>query len=69
VIGQRHGFFLIVGDMNEGGADPLLYGLQFVLHLAAELEVKGAERLIQQQHCRLNNKCPREGHALALPAG
>ena len=68
-IGQRHRLLLVVGDVDEGGADALLDGLQLVLHLAPELEVERAERLVEQQHRRLDHERAGERHALALAAG
>ena len=69
MVGERHGLLLVVGDMDEGRADPLLDGLQLVLHLAAELEIEGAERLVEQQHGGLDDEGAGQGHALALAAG
>ena len=66
-IGQRHGLLLVVGDVDEGGADALLDGLQLVLHLAPELEVERAERLVEQQHRRLDHE--RAGEAPRADAG
>ena len=39
------------------------------LHLAAELEVERAERLVEQQHGGLVDQGAREGHPLLLAAG
>ena len=69
MVGERHGLFLVVGDMDKGGADLLLDGLQLILHLAAELEIERAQRLIEKQHGGLDDKGAGEGHALALAAG
>ena len=65
--GQR--FLLIVGDEDEGDAALALNALEFQLHLAAELEVERAQRLIQQQHIRLVNQRARNRHTLLLAAG
>ena len=35
----------------------------------AHFRIERAERLIEEQHARLNGQCARQGHALALPAG
>ena len=49
---SRHGqrFFLVVGDIDEGDARALLDALELDLHVLAQLEVQGAERLVEQQH-------------------
>ena len=69
MIGERHGLFLVMGDMDEGGAHLFLYGLQLILHLAAELEIKRPQGLIEKQHGGLHHKGAGQRHALALAAG
>ena len=69
VVGQRHRLLLVVRDVDEGGADALLQRLQLVLHLAAQLQVERAERLVEQEHRRLDDQRPRQRHALPLSAG
>ena len=69
VVGERHRLFLVVRDMDEGGADALLQRLQFVLHLAAKLQVERAERLVEQQDGGLDDQRARQRHALPLAAG
>src|SRR5919106_1537001 len=44
---------LVVRDIDEGDADLALQRLKLRLHLLAQLEVKGAERLVEQQHLGL----------------
>ena len=51
-VGHRHGLLLVVRDVHEGDADLGLDPLELDLHLAAQLEVEGAERLVEQQHLR-----------------
>ena len=48
-VRHGHGFFLVVGDVDEGQADFRLDLLQFHLHLAAQFHVQRTERLIQEQ--------------------
>mgnify|MGYP003694150989 CR=1 FL=1 len=69
MVGQRHRLLLVMGDMNEGGADALLDGLRVVLHLAPELEIERAERLVEQQHGRFDHQSAGQRHALPLAAG
>ena len=58
-----------MGDVDEGGADAPLDGLELVLHLAPELQVEGAERLVEQQHGGLDHERPGQRDALPLAAG
>ena len=39
---------LVMGDADEGDADPFLQRLQLHLHLLTELFIQRAQRLIQQ---------------------
>ena len=47
------------------GLDPL----ELDLHRPAQLEVEGAERLVEQQHLGAVDQRPGQRHALLLPAG
>jgi len=58
-----------VGDIDEGDPDLALESLELELHLLAELEVEGAERLIEEEHRRTVDEGPSEGDALLLAAG
>ena len=58
-----------MGDENEGNADLLLDPLQFPLHLLAQLQIQGAEGLVQQQDVRLIHQGAGDGHTLLLTAG
>ena len=69
MIGERHRLLLVVRDMHEGGADALLQRLQLVLHLPAQFQVERAERLVEQQHRRLDHQRAGERHPLPLSAG
>ena len=55
-----------MGHINEGDADLELDRLQLELHLLPELEVKGAQRLVEEQDARSIDERPREGDSLAL---
>jgi hypothetical protein len=49
-VGHGHGLLLVVGDVDEGQPDLGLDPLELDLHLAAQLEVQRAERLVEQEH-------------------
>ena len=51
-VGHRERLFLVVGDEHEGDAHGLLYLLQLLLHVLAQLQVERGERLVQQQDFR-----------------
>ncbi len=42
---------------------------QLDLHLFAQLEIERSQRLVEQQHLRLIDECPRKRDALLLPTG
>ena len=65
--GQR--LLLVVGDVDEGDADLALDPLELQLHLLAQLQVQGAERLVQQQHLRLVHDRAGQRDPLPLAAG
>ena len=67
-VGQRHGFTLIMGDQDRGGADGALDLAQLDLHLLAQLGVEIRERLVEQQHVRLDDQRARQRDALLLAA-
>jgi hypothetical protein len=57
-----------VGHVHEGDPDRLLEGLELDLERLAELGVKGAERLVQQQHRRVEDQRPGQRDPLLLAA-
>jgi hypothetical protein len=57
-----------VRHVYEAYAEPPLQILQLDLHLFAKLKIKRGERLVQQQHARLENKRAGKRHTLLLPA-
>jgi hypothetical protein len=67
-VGHAERLVLVVGDEHEGDAHPPLERLQLALHLLAELEVERAQRLVEQQHLRLEHEGAGQRHPLPLPA-
>ena len=57
-----------MGDIDECRVKGGLQGLQLNLHMFAQLEVQRPQRLIQQQHVRLQHHAARDGDPLLLPA-
>ena len=55
--------------VEERDADPLLQLLELHLQLPSQLGVQRTERLVQQQHGRLQHESAGQRDALLLPAG
>ena len=68
-VGHRHRLFLVVGDDDEGHAEPALQVHQFELRALAQLFVERGQRLVEQQHLRTARQRARQRHALLLAAG
>ena len=66
-VGHGHGFFLVVGDVDEGEPNLHLDSLELDLHLPAKLEVKRTERFVKQEHLGVVLQSPRDGDPLLLP--
>jgi hypothetical protein len=58
-----------VGHVHERDPDLDLDALELDLELPSELEVQGAQRLIEQEHGRAVDQGTRQRHPLLLPAG
>ncbi len=69
LVGHFKGLFLVVRHEDAGDVDLVVQPPQPVPQLLPHLGVQGAERLVQQQHLRLDGQRPRQRHALPLAAG
>ena len=58
-----------MGHVDEGDAHLLLDALELDLHILAELQVQGTQRLVQKQHLGPVHQSPGDGHPLLLAAG
>ncbi len=67
-VAHRQRLFLVVRHVDERHPELLLELLQLDLQLLAELQVEGAERLVEQQRLRVADERPRERNALPLAA-
>ena len=67
--GQGERLVLRMRHIDERDADFLLDGLELDLHLLAQLQVEGAERLVEEQHLRAHHQRARQRDALLLAAG
>src|ERR1022692_674381 len=68
-VGHGQRLLLVVRDIEEGDADLLLQRLQLDLQRPAQLGVQRAERLVKQQHRRLQHERPGQRDPLLLAAG
>ena len=69
MIGDAHGLVLVMGDIHEGDTDLVMDQRELQAHPLAQLEIQRRQRLVQQQHLRLEHQRPGNRGALALPAG
>ena len=67
-VGDLHRLLLIVGDEHGGHALLVVQAAQPLPQLRADVRVERAERLVEQQHLRLDRQRARERHPLALTA-
>ena len=67
-IRHRQRFFLVVRHVDRGDAELLLELADLRPHLHADLGVEIGERLVEQQHLRIQHERTRQRHALLLPA-
>ena len=68
VVGDLHGLLLVVGHEHGRHVDLVVEPAEPRPQLLAHLRVEGAERLVEQQHPRLDDQRAGERHALALAA-
>ena len=68
-VTQRHGFRLIVGNINEGGVDALAEHQDLSAHLVAQLGIQIGQRFIHQEHLRLSYNGTPDSHTLPLTTG
>ena len=68
LVGDGHGFDLIVGNIKNRGAQ--LFGeiADFAAHVFAQAGVEIAQRLVHEQQARVDGDGARQGDALLLPA-
>src|SRR6266702_1627720 len=68
-VAHGHGFDLIVGDVDGGGADAAMKTLEFLARGSAELGVEVGERFVKEEDGRLAHDGTGQSHALAFTAG
>ena len=68
-VGDLQRLFLVVRDEHAGDVQFVVQAAQPATQLLAHLGVERAERLVEQQHARLDGERARQRNALALAAG
>ena len=68
-VGHRHGLDLVVGDVDGGGADPLVQALQLLAHQLAEGGIERAQRLVHEEGLGPADDGTAQRHPLAVAAG
>ncbi len=68
LVAKMHSFFHVVGDQDDGCAEPFLDRQQILLRLVADHRIEGSERLVHEQHVRLGGECTRNADTLLLAA-
>ncbi len=69
LVRHRHRFGLIMGHHDGGDAEATLQLAQLLAHRETQLGIEGGERLVEQEHRRLDDQRAGEGHTLLLTAG
>src|SRR5208282_4457728 len=68
-VGHHQRLALVVRDVDEGDAELLVKALYLELHILAQLLVERTQRLVHEEHARIEDDGARKGHALLLAAG
>jgi hypothetical protein len=68
VIGQEHGLFLVVGDVESRGAQLAQQGGELGPHAAPQAGVESREGLVEEQQGGARRHRPGQGHPLLLTA-
>ena len=69
LVGDLHRLLLVVRDDHRRRVRLLVEPAQPDAQLGAHARVERAERLVEQEHGRVDRERAREAHPLALPAG
>ena len=68
-VGELHRLLLVVRHEHRRDVHLVVQAPQPGAQLRADVAVEGAERLVEQQHLRLDGQRSGQRHALALPPG
>ncbi len=68
-VGEHGRLLLIVGDDHGGDLEVTLHIQDQLTHAVAQVGVEAGQRLVEEQHPRLDDQRPGESDPLALPTG
>lgn len=68
-VGDGHRLLLVMGHINGGDAHLPLNAFDGVAHIHPQLGIQVGQRLIHQQHVRVDDNGAGQCHTLLLPAG
>ena len=69
LIRQRHGFDLIMRDIDHAGTQIMMQLGNLDAGLYAQRRIQIGQRLIKQENARFAHNSPADSHALTLPTG
>jgi hypothetical protein len=69
LVGDRHGFYLIMRDIEHRRAELLGQLTNLAAHFFPQPGIEVAERFIHQEYLRVDGNGPSEGDTLLLAAG
>jgi hypothetical protein len=69
LLGDVHRLLLVVGDEDRRHMDLVVQAAEPLAELHPHPRVQRPERLVEQQHLRLDGERPRQRHPLTLAAG
>ena len=67
-VGRHHRLGLVVRDVDGGDLELVVQAADLEAHLLAQVGVEVGQRLVEQQHLRLDHDGARQRHALLLAA-
>ena len=68
-VAHRHSFGLVVGNIDEGGAQSQVQLRDLGSHLCTQLCVQVGERLVKQEDLRVTDDCTAQRNTLSLTTG
>ena len=68
-VAHGHGLDLVMGDVDDGGLEPIMEFFQLHPHLHPQLGIQVGEGLVEEEDLGLAHDGPAYGDPLALPAG
>ena len=58
LVGKGHGLALVMGHIDAGDTDALLYLADLRTHVHTQLGIQVGQGFVKEQHCRFHNQGP-----------